>query len=104
MSQLQDTKTTTSTADCEIVATRLFHAPRELVFRMWTDREHVSKACAIPCRRAGTARWTSLPSSWRERDEDPLSSAVVIGRGTRGALLPCWPRRESRLRCSRGLR
>lgn len=26
----------------EIVATRVFHAPRELVFRMWTDREHIS--------------------------------------------------------------
>src|SRR5271157_4481318 len=42
MAQLQDTETTTSTADREIVATRLFHAPRELVFKMWTDREHIS--------------------------------------------------------------
>ena len=31
-----------STADREIVASRLFHASRELVFRMWTDREHIS--------------------------------------------------------------
>ena len=42
MLKLEDTKTTTSTADREIVATRLFHAPRELVFRMWTNREHIS--------------------------------------------------------------
>ena len=30
-----------STADREIVATRLFDAPRELVFEMWTDPEHI---------------------------------------------------------------
>src|SRR4051794_34340238 len=29
--------------DREIVATRIFEAPRELVFTMWTDREHVAK-------------------------------------------------------------
>jgi uncharacterized protein YndB with AHSA1/START domain len=33
----------TSTADREIVATRVFDAPRELVFEMWTDPEHVAK-------------------------------------------------------------
>jgi uncharacterized protein YndB with AHSA1/START domain len=31
----------TSTADREIVATRVFDAPRELVFKMWTDPEHI---------------------------------------------------------------
>jgi len=41
MPKLRDVATP-STADREIVATRLFHAPRELVFRMWTDREHIS--------------------------------------------------------------
>jgi uncharacterized protein YndB with AHSA1/START domain len=29
------------TADREIVATRIFDAPRELVFKMWTDPEHI---------------------------------------------------------------
>ncbi|HEV8580761.1 MAG TPA: SRPBCC family protein [Thermoanaerobaculia bacterium] len=29
------------TADREIVATRVFDAPRELVFKMWTDPEHI---------------------------------------------------------------
>jgi uncharacterized protein YndB with AHSA1/START domain len=30
-------------SDTEIVATRLFDAPRELVFRMWTDPEHIAQ-------------------------------------------------------------
>jgi uncharacterized protein YndB with AHSA1/START domain len=30
-------------ADREIVATRVFDAPRDLVFKMWTDREHVAR-------------------------------------------------------------
>jgi uncharacterized protein YndB with AHSA1/START domain len=32
-----------STADREIVATRVFDAPRELVFEMWTDPTHVAQ-------------------------------------------------------------
>lgn len=31
------------TSDREIVATRLLDAPREIVFKMWTDPEHVVK-------------------------------------------------------------
>jgi uncharacterized protein YndB with AHSA1/START domain len=46
MPELQEVGTT-STADREIVATRLFHAPRELVFKMWTDREHISNWCGL---------------------------------------------------------
>jgi uncharacterized protein YndB with AHSA1/START domain len=34
---------TTSTADREIVLTRLLDAPRELVFRTWTEPEHVAR-------------------------------------------------------------
>jgi len=30
-------------SDRELVATRVFAAPRDLVFRMWTDREHVAR-------------------------------------------------------------
>ena len=41
MPKLADAKIT-STADREIAATRLFQAPRKLVFKMWTDREHIS--------------------------------------------------------------
>lgn len=33
--------TNTSTSDREIRATRTFDAPRDLVFKMWTDPEHV---------------------------------------------------------------
>lgn len=32
-----------STADREIVGTRLFDAPRDLVFQMWIDPQHVGK-------------------------------------------------------------
>jgi hypothetical protein len=30
-------------ADREIAATRVLDAPRDLVFKMWTDREHVAR-------------------------------------------------------------
>lgn len=33
----------TSTADREIVAERLLNAPRELVFQVWTDPEHLAR-------------------------------------------------------------
>jgi uncharacterized protein YndB with AHSA1/START domain len=33
----------TSTADREIVATRVFDAQRELVWKMWTDPHHVAQ-------------------------------------------------------------
>jgi uncharacterized protein YndB with AHSA1/START domain len=33
--------TATSTADREIAQTRIFRAPRELVFEMWTNPEHI---------------------------------------------------------------
>jgi len=31
------------TADREIVTTRVFDAPRELVFKVWTDPEHIAR-------------------------------------------------------------
>jgi len=34
---------TTSTADREIVETRIFDAPRKLVFKVWTEAEHIAK-------------------------------------------------------------
>src|SRR4051794_12623895 len=33
----------TATSDREIVATRVFDAPRELVFKAWTDPEHLAQ-------------------------------------------------------------
>jgi uncharacterized protein YndB with AHSA1/START domain len=33
----------TATSDREIVATRIFDAPRELVFKAWTDPEHLAQ-------------------------------------------------------------
>lgn len=33
----------TSTADRELVATRVFDAPRELVFKLWTDPDHIAQ-------------------------------------------------------------
>jgi uncharacterized protein YndB with AHSA1/START domain len=41
MPKLEEAKATAA-ADREIVAKRLFHAPRELVFKMWTSRKHIS--------------------------------------------------------------
>ncbi|MBW0435641.1 ATPase [Leptospira yasudae] len=35
-------KNNTSTADREIHATRIFNAPRDLVFKMWTEPEHIN--------------------------------------------------------------
>jgi uncharacterized protein YndB with AHSA1/START domain len=35
-------KNTTSTTDREITATRVFNAPRELVFKVWTDPNHIA--------------------------------------------------------------
>jgi uncharacterized protein YndB with AHSA1/START domain len=37
----EESSTATASESREIAATRLFDAPRELVWRMWTDREHV---------------------------------------------------------------
>jgi uncharacterized protein YndB with AHSA1/START domain len=34
---------TSSTADREIFETRVFDAPRELIFRVWTEPEHIAK-------------------------------------------------------------
>jgi uncharacterized protein YndB with AHSA1/START domain len=33
----------TSTTDREIVATRVFDAPREFVWKMWTDPHHLAQ-------------------------------------------------------------
>ena len=32
-----------STADREVVISRLLNAPRELVFKAWTDQQHISQ-------------------------------------------------------------
>lgn len=38
----EKTLSSTSTADREITATRVFDAPRELVWKMWTDPNHIA--------------------------------------------------------------
>lgn len=35
-------KSATSTSDREIAASRVFNAPRELVFKVWTDPKHIT--------------------------------------------------------------
>jgi uncharacterized protein YndB with AHSA1/START domain len=35
--------TATSTADREIIATRIFDAPRDLVWKVWTDPNHIAQ-------------------------------------------------------------
>lgn len=39
----EKTTDATNTADREIVATRILNAPRELVFKVWTESEHIIK-------------------------------------------------------------
>lgn len=61
----QDHPTTTLTtpSDREIVITRTFDAPRELVFRVWTTPEHVRRwygtltECTIDLRPGGAWRY-----------------------------------------------
>jgi uncharacterized protein YndB with AHSA1/START domain len=43
MSAANRASSTSSTADREITATRLLDAPRELVFQVWTDPQHVAQ-------------------------------------------------------------
>src|SRR5882724_7658471 len=37
----EETNDASATADREIITTRVFDAPRELVFKVWTDSDHV---------------------------------------------------------------
>ena len=46
------------TADREIVATRVVDAPREHVFEMFTDRQHVARWWGRRGSRAPSMRWT----------------------------------------------
>ena len=39
----QGSATIGNTADREIIGTRVYDAPRELVWRMWTEAEHIAK-------------------------------------------------------------
>lgn len=44
MNQNNETsETATQVGECEIVVTRVFDAPRDLVFDAWTKEEHLSK-------------------------------------------------------------
>src|SRR5437588_5152071 len=62
MAQLNNTDV--DTRDRELVLTRIFDAPRELVYKVWTDPQHVSKwwgpsvftnpVCEIDLRPGGT--------------------------------------------------
>ncbi len=38
------TNAATNAAERELVITRVFAAPRDLVFKTWTDPQHVAKA------------------------------------------------------------
>ena len=40
---METSKILTTTPDCEIVTTRVFNFPRLLVYRAWTEPEHLSK-------------------------------------------------------------
>jgi uncharacterized protein YndB with AHSA1/START domain len=67
-----DVHTNASSADCQIVITRTFAAPRALVFEAWTRPEHVSQwwdpsgaplsSCEIDLRPNGAFRWVNQAS------------------------------------------
>jgi uncharacterized protein YndB with AHSA1/START domain len=40
---METSSSSASTAEHEVIITRIFDAPRELVFRAWTDPEHLAK-------------------------------------------------------------
>lgn len=68
MTQPADTLQITTPSDLEIVVTRVFDAPRELVFEAWTRPEHVRRwwsaptsmlVCEADVRPGGTYRYVS---------------------------------------------
>lgn len=76
------TSATTNTADREIVITRVFDAPRDLVFKAWTDPEHLvrwyaPKDCTLHIYkfdfRTGGAFQTSLRNP---KSRDCLCSGI----------------------------
>ena len=68
--------TVTTPGDREIVMTRLFEAPRSVVFKAWTHPEHVAQwwdpsgtplsRCEIDLRPKGTFRWVHAGSAAHE--------------------------------------
>ena len=70
---------TTNDMEREVVITRVFDAPRELVFRAWTDRKHL-------------ARWWG-PKGWTnpvcEADVRPGGAWRIVMRAPDGGEYPC---------------
>ena len=64
---MSETKTAaTSTADREIVMTRIFDAPRELVFEAFTDPKHLSQWCGPTGFTTTTDKFDMKPGGvWR---------------------------------------
>jgi uncharacterized protein YndB with AHSA1/START domain len=54
--------------ECELVITRIFHAPRPLVFKLWTEPEHL-------------VRW------WGPRGFTPISGRMDVRQGGRWSRL-----------------
>jgi uncharacterized protein YndB with AHSA1/START domain len=50
--------TLTTPSDREIVMTRVFDAPRELVFEMWTDPKHLVHWWGRAASRPRFRKWT----------------------------------------------
>ena len=46
-------------AERELVITRIFEAPRQLVFKMWTEPEHLMRWWGREALRQFPAGWTS---------------------------------------------
>jgi uncharacterized circularly permuted ATP-grasp superfamily protein len=89
----------------EIVLSRVFDAPRELVFEAWTDPEGLAQwfgprassrrrtrsMCAWVASDSRCARWMARPiptelSTSRSKSQSAFSRWNLLGRAARGAL------------------
>jgi uncharacterized protein YndB with AHSA1/START domain len=104
-----------ATASSEFVVTRTFDAPRELVWRVWTQREHLMrwfgpKGCTMPAatldmRPGGTFHYamrsadgSTMWGKWTFREIVAPEKLVVVvsfsdaeGGITRHPMSPTWP-------------
>jgi uncharacterized protein YndB with AHSA1/START domain len=105
-----------SAAAREFVITRTFRAPRELVFRVWTDPEHLKRwfgpagmtmtQCQADIRPGGSVHYClrtpdgiEMWGKWKYLEIVPPSRIVLIqwfsdaaGGLTRHPMNPAWPR------------
>ena len=81
---------TARTVGREMIATRVFDAPRELVFRMWTDSNHIAQWWGPKGFRTSVSR----DSHFRRRDHR-LSPPATRRSGSGSGYAAVAPKRTS---------